>query len=96
MDGVFKLFGIFMAMTMAGSAAYVIIVLANALVKRLEGRNTAAEAVQAELDELRSRIEEGEQTRARIAELEERLEFAERLLSQHRAEGRLPAGGEER
>jgi hypothetical protein len=96
MDGVFKLFGIFMAMTMAGSAAYVIIVLANALVKRLEGRNTAAGAVQAELDELRSRIEEGEQTRARIAELEERLEFAERLLSQYRADGRLPAGGEER
>jgi hypothetical protein len=96
MDGVLKLFGIFMAMSIAGSAAYVIIVLANALVKRIEGRHTMSEAVQAELDELRTRVEDGEQTRARLAELEERLEFAERLLSQHRAEGRLPAGGDGR
>jgi hypothetical protein len=83
-------------MSLAGSAAYVIIVLANALVKRLEGRHSAAEAVQAELDELRTRVEEGEQARARIAELEERLEFAERLLARQRVADRLPAGGEER
>lgn len=96
MDGVFRLFGVLMAMSMAGAAAYVVIVLANALVKRLEGRSTAADALQAELDELRTRVEEGEQARTRIAELEERLDFAERLLAQHRAPGRLPAGGGER
>lgn len=96
MDDAIKLFGIFMAMSLAGSTAYVVIVLANTLVKRLEGRSGAAEALQAELDDLRGRVEEGEQARTRISELEERLEFAERLLSQQRAEARLPAGGEER
>jgi predicted outer membrane protein len=96
MDGVLKLFGIFMAMAIAGSAAYVVIVLANALVKRVEGRSGAPEALRADLEDLRTRVEEGEQARARISELEERLEFAERLLAQHRMADRLPASGEER
>jgi Tfp pilus assembly protein PilO len=90
MDGVFKLFGILVAMTLAGAAAYVVIVFANAMVKRLEGRGGVDEALKADLDELRMRVEDGEQMKTRIAELEERLEFAERLLAQHRDVARLP------
>lgn len=44
----------------------------------------------AELSALRARVQEMEAMQARMAELEERVDFAERLLVQHRESARLP------
>lgn len=91
MDDVVKLFGVFAAMGLAGTAIYASVMLVSVWAKRMEGRSgESTEAVRAELDELRARIEEGEQARTRITELEERLDFAERLLAQQREALRLP------
>lgn len=63
--------------------------LGKALGERMAGRQSVAEAVrerealQAELEELRSRV----------GELEERVDFAERLLAQQRGRNQLGAGG---
>ncbi len=43
----------------------------------------------AAIGELRSRVEQLEAERGRLAELEERIEFAERMLTQHREAGRI-------
>ena len=56
--------------------------LVRALARRLEGRG-ASTAVEGEIDELRSRLQELELSQSRVAELEERLDFTERLLAQH-------------
>jgi Tfp pilus assembly protein PilN len=84
-----------------GDAAAVIITLAvlctvgmlvwplvRALARRLEsgGRNAQ---LQGELDALRDRLQQLEQSQARVAELEERLDFTERLLAQSREPDRL-------
>jgi hypothetical protein len=44
----------------------------------------------AELQELRTRVEQLETGQERMAELEERLDFAERLLAQSEQPARLP------
>lgn len=46
----------------------------------------------AELDAIHARLETTEALEGRVAELEERLDFAERLLAEHREPERLPAG----
>ena len=51
-----------------------------------------AGALRREVDELRARLDQVEDTTARLTELEERLDFAERLLIQQRARSGLPAG----
>jgi hypothetical protein len=90
MDALVKLFGIVLAIGLAGGTVYLAVSLIEVLIKRLEGRRPGSlDAVERELDELRMRIEDGEQARQRIAELEERLEFAERLLAQQRDHERL-------
>jgi hypothetical protein len=90
MDALVKLFGIVLAIGLAGGTVYLVVSLIEVLIKRLEGRRPGSlDAVERELDELRMRIEDGEQARQRIAELEERLEFAERLLAQQRDHERL-------
>jgi hypothetical protein len=90
MDALVKLFGIVLAIGLAGGTVYLVVSLIEVLIKRLEGRRPGSlDAVERELDELRMRIEDGEQARQRIAELEERLEFAERLLAQKRDHERL-------
>lgn len=45
---------------------------------------------------MEDRLAELEQVQGRVMELEERLDFAERLLAQHRDPARLPAGDEAR
>jgi Tfp pilus assembly protein PilN len=50
------------------------------------------EALRAEVEELRARLESQEEVGHRVAELEERLDFAERVLSQQRDRDRLAPG----
>jgi len=63
--------------------------LGKALARRIEGP-AAASLPPAEMDELRSRLDEVEQQLGRVHELEERLDFTERLLAQQREQARLP------
>lgn len=44
-------------------------------------------------EELQRRLDELEDVQRRLAEVEERLDFAERLLTQHRDAERLPSSG---
>ncbi len=46
-----------------------------------------------DLHQLRARVEALEDSVGRVQEMEERLDFAERLLTQQRERGRLPADG---
>ena len=67
--------------------------LVRAIAHRIEGR-TADPELRRELEDLRMRVREIEGEQARFGELEERLDFAERLLAQGRAEApRLQGGG---
>lgn len=79
-------------LTITAVGSYAAVSLIQVLVKRLGGTSLPQDQLRTELDDLRARIEEGEQARDRIAELEERLEFAERLLAQQREAGKLAAG----
>jgi hypothetical protein len=67
--------------------------LFNALGRRLEGRSAELpRRLQADLDQLRQRLEELEAVPGRVLELEERVDFAERLLAQRREAERLERG----
>jgi hypothetical protein len=70
--------------------------LVNALARRLEGSGRSDGVTPDEVAELRGRIQELESHQGRVLELEERVDFAERLLAQHRDPARLPAGDEAR
>jgi len=75
--------------------AWVLRPLATALGRRLEGRHTVPDPqLLAEIEDLRARVADTEQLQGRMAELEERLDFTERLLSQHRQARLLPEGSE--
>lgn len=86
---------------LAGMAVGVILGLPiiKAIVRRIEHKPTAdlraaeTEALRAELAELRQRLDAVEDLSGRLGDMEERLEFAERLLTQQRQGGQLPAGG---
>jgi flagellar biosynthesis/type III secretory pathway M-ring protein FliF/YscJ len=71
--------------------AKVIIPIANAYAKRLEGTGGAAQR-SAEMADLDARVRELEGREHRVAELEERLDFTERLLSQQREREQLGRG----
>ncbi|HXG43589.1 MAG TPA: hypothetical protein VNJ71_02410 [Gemmatimonadales bacterium] len=90
MDDAVKLFGILVAIASAGAVAYLLISLAAVLARRLQGRPGSA-APEAEVAELRARLEEQDQFRLRLLELEERVDFVERLLAQQRDAQRLEA-----
>ncbi len=77
-----------------GVASYAAIALIQAITRRIGGGSTPviSSELHAELQDLRARIEDGEQARGRIAELEERLDFAERLLTQQRESSQLMKG----
>jgi hypothetical protein len=67
--------------------------LMRALGRRLEGKNNVVTpALQADLDQLRTRLAEVESMQHRVYELEERVDFAERMLSQRREPDRLERG----
>ena len=58
-------------------------VVIRAFQKKLDGQ-TAGPDLRRELEDVRARMADLEQTQGRIVELEERLDFAERLLSQEK------------
>jgi hypothetical protein len=82
-------------MPLAGMAVGVILGLPiiKAIVRRLERRpdDAGPESAKlgAELSEIRQRLEAVENLASRVGEIEERVDFAERLLTQHREAGRL-------
>jgi hypothetical protein len=64
--------------------------LVRALARRLESGGGGGNAqLQGELEALRERLQQLEQSQARMGELEERVDFAERLLAQNREPNRL-------
>lgn len=94
MDDVLKLFGVMVAIMSAGGVGYFIIAVANTVVRRLNARTPVeSQQLEAEMADIRSRLDDAEAARGRIAELEERLDFAERMLAQQREHSRLPGGG---
>lgn len=70
---------------MLATVIIIFLPLMKAWARRIEGKAIDAE-VRAELEDLRARMHELEVERTRFVELEERLDFAERLLTQGRAE----------
>ena len=73
----------------AGIATYASMTVISVVKKRLEGEPRFPGS---ELDGIRARLEATEALESGVAELEERLDFAERLLAEHREPERLPAG----
>lgn len=71
----------------AGVLAYAAIILLKTLNRRLDGGTPLN---QAQLDAIHARLAGTELMEARVEELEQRLDFAERLISQHEPE-RLPS-----
>jgi hypothetical protein len=71
-----------------GTAILLLWPLIRAFARRLEGRGASTE-LQAEVEGLRSRVQQLEEGQSRLAELEERLDFAERMLAQSREPDRL-------
>src|SRR5262245_50197891 len=64
--------------------------IVRALARRIEGKG-GNEELRAEIDSLHQRVADLEAVEQRIHELENRIEFSERLLTQHR-EGALERG----
>ena len=81
----------FVMIILAGLAAVTIVLwpLVRALARRLEGKVAPSASLQAEVEELRSRVHELEGSQSRLLDLEERLDFTERILT-HKEPARLP------
>ena len=71
------------------AATLVLWPLVRALARRLEGKGEVNAALQAEVEELRLRVQELESSQSRVLDLEERLDFTERILAQKEV-ARLP------
>lgn len=67
------------AVTVAAFGGALLLPIARAYARRLEGRAPAG-GLRQELAEISARLEELQHGQMRLAELEERLDFAERLL----------------
>ena len=78
------------ALAVLGTGSVLLWPLIRALARRLEsgGRNAQ---LQGEVDALRDRLQQLEQSQERVVELEERVDFAERLLAHGREPDRLGA-----
>jgi hypothetical protein len=78
------------ALAVLGTGSVLLWPLIRALARRLEsgGRNAQ---FQGEVDALRDRLQQLEQSQTRVAELEERVDFAERLLAHGREPDQLGA-----
>ena len=73
------------------TATIVLWPIMRAIARRLEvrTRHDADSALREEVTQLHAQLAEVEAMQGRLAELEERVDFAERLLAQHREPGRL-------
>jgi hypothetical protein len=88
-----EIIGSIIALVGTGVIAYGAIAAIQALVRHYAGPGRRRDAeLDAELEEMRARLDEGERARDRIAELEERLDFAERMLAQQREAPRISGG----
>ncbi len=87
-----EIVGSIIALVGTGVIAYGGIAAIQALVRHYGGAGRATPELEAELEEMRARLDEGERARDRIAELEERLDFAERMLAQQREAPRISGG----
>lgn len=76
-------------MVLAIVAGFVLWPMARAWARRIEGK-TVDQALLNELDQLRNRVAELEESNHRLLELEERVDFSERLLSQGREGAAAP------
>ena len=99
-DAAWKTIGVMLAMALGGGAIYMMIILLNAMQRKLTGGSQA----DGELEELRDRVAELEgqiddmavrEPEQHLAELEERLEFAERLLANEKNRVVLPEPSDE-
>ena len=87
MDGMLK-FGLFMLIvTGIPALGAAIITLAKGYARRFEGTSRG------EVEELRAEVAELRALPERVQELEERLDFAERMLAQHRESNRISPPG---
>ena len=77
---------------MLATVIIVFLPLMKAWARRIEGKYLDAAEVRAELEDLRSRMQELEMDRTRFVEIEERIDFAERLLAQGHPERKLEGG----
>ena len=91
MNDAIQLFLVLLAVTAAGAVGFTAFTLVTALSRRLRAKD-AAGLSSGEFDATRERLAETEALEARVTELEERLDFAERMLSQHHEPERLPGG----
>ncbi len=66
--------------------------IVRALARRIEGRSGETE-LRGEIEALHQRVADLEQVESRLGELENRIEFSERLLTQHRESAALERGG---
>ncbi len=86
-------FSVMITLAATITGPFVVIMLAKAYARRLEGGVPGA-ALQADLEELQARVEDADRLEARVAELEERLEFTERLLARQRDHERIAGGAD--
>ncbi|MEP6571370.1 MAG: hypothetical protein ABJD11_01700 [Gemmatimonadota bacterium] len=63
--------------------------LARAFARRLDGRGHEDATLRADLEQMRGRLTEVDSLQLRLAEMEERLDFTERMLAQQRDVQRL-------
>ena len=68
--------------------------IVRALAWRIAGRSGNEAELRAEIDALHQRVSELEAVEQRMGELENRIEFSERLLTQHREGAALERGGQ--
>lgn len=81
------------ALAFFAACAIVLYPLMRAIGRRIEGKAHGADpALAAEVEQMRSRLQEVEALQHRVMELEERVDFAERLLAQRREPERLQRG----
>lgn len=67
--------------------------LVRALARRIDGRGASDAELRGEIEALHQRVADLEQVESRLGELENRIEFSERLLTQHRESAALERGG---
>ena len=89
MEEVAKLFGIMIAVTGAGTLAYIGVAFAGVLVKRLERPVNSQAELEARMEALQARLDQLDGAELRMTELEERVDFTERLLAQGREQARI-------
>jgi hypothetical protein len=83
---------VFGTLALASLVGWLIRPLIISFGRRLEGQ-AAGPALQAEVDELRFKLQEMNAVQQRLGEVEERLEFTERLLAKQQEPERLAGGG---